>query len=72
MLCFFGTLEDIDFTKYAGIHGHGQAPVVRVALTGRLGKPPRAVPVSDVQTELTRQGANLRGTLISKEIPEHA
>jgi FAD dependent oxidoreductase len=39
----------------------GQAAGVCAGLAVRLGKPPRAVPVSDVQSELTRQGANLRG-----------
>jgi hypothetical protein len=38
----------------------GQAAGVCAALATRLNKPPRAVPVSDVQTELTRQGADLR------------
>jgi len=40
----------------------GQAAGVCAALAARLGKPPRAVPVSDVQIELTRQGTNLRDT----------
>jgi FAD dependent oxidoreductase len=39
----------------------GQAAGVCAALAARLGKSPRAVPVSDVQNELTRQGANLGG-----------
>ena len=38
----------------------GQAAGVCAALAARLGKSPRAVPVSDVQAELTRQDANLR------------
>jgi len=37
----------------------GQAAGMCTALVARLGKPPTAVPVSDVQTELPRQGANL-------------
>jgi hypothetical protein len=42
----------------------GQAAGMCTALAARLGKPPRAVPVRDVQTELPRQGANLGRTLI--------
>jgi hypothetical protein len=38
----------------------GQAAGVRAALAASLGKLPQAVPVSDVQIELARQGANLR------------
>src|SRR4029450_7473898 len=44
----------------------GQAAGVCAALAARLGKSPRAVPVSEVQNELTRQGANLGGKKISK------
>ena len=39
----------------------GQAAGVCAALAVRFGKSPRAVAASDVQTELLRQGANLRG-----------
>jgi hypothetical protein len=39
----------------------GQAAGVCAALAVRLGRSPRAVAASDVQTELLRQGANLRG-----------
>ena len=38
----------------------GQAAGVCAALSARLGKPPRDVPVRDVQRELRRQGADLR------------
>jgi len=40
----------------------GQAAGVCAALAASLGKSPRAMPVSDVQIELPRQGTNLRGT----------
>ena len=36
----------------------GQTAGVCAALAASLGKPPRAIPVSDVQIEITRQGAN--------------
>jgi len=38
----------------------GQAAGVCAALSARHGKPPREIPPADVQTELIRQGANLR------------
>jgi hypothetical protein len=38
----------------------GQAAGVCAALSFRRGKPPREIPVTDVQDELIRQGANLR------------
>jgi hypothetical protein len=44
--------------RHAGM-ATGQAAGMCTALAARLGKPPRAVPVSDVWTELPRQGANL-------------
>jgi hypothetical protein len=40
----------------------GQAAGVCAALAVRRGKPPRAIPASEVQDELVRQGANLGGT----------
>ena len=39
----------------------GQAAGVCAALAVRRAKPPRAIPPADVQDELIRQGANLRG-----------
>jgi hypothetical protein len=39
----------------------GQAAGVCAALAARHGKSPRAVPARDVQGELIRQGADLRG-----------
>ena len=39
----------------------GQAAGVCAALAARRGIKPPAVPIGDVQDELIRQGANLRG-----------
>ena len=59
--CFVspGPTRTLILPRHAGIHDDGEAAGMCTALAAWLGKPPRAVPVSDVWTELPRQGANL-------------
>jgi FAD-dependent oxidoreductase family protein len=48
----------------------GQAAGVGAALAARMSRPPRAVPARDVQRELLRQGASLRGDILAGELAE--
>lgn len=59
--CISGTHEALSSYRVMPVSmATGQAAGVCAALAVRYEKPPRAVPVSDVQHELIRQGANLR------------
>jgi hypothetical protein len=59
--CISGTHEALSSYRVMPVSmATGQAAGACAALAVRQEKPPRAVPVQDVQTELIRQGANLR------------
>jgi hypothetical protein len=59
--CISGTHEALSSYRVMPVSmATGQAAGACAALAVRQEKPPRAVPVEDVQTELIRQGANLR------------
>ncbi|HEY3304903.1 MAG TPA: FAD-dependent oxidoreductase [Candidatus Binatia bacterium] len=59
--CISGTHEALSSYRVMPVSmATGQAAGACAALAVRQEKPPRAVPVSDVQQELIRQGANLR------------
>jgi hypothetical protein len=60
--CISGTHEAHSSYRVMGVSmATGQAAGVCAALAARYGKFPRAVPAADVQSELLRQGADLRG-----------
>jgi glycine/D-amino acid oxidase-like deaminating enzyme len=59
--CISGTHEALSSYRVMPVSmATGQAAGACAALAVRYEKPPRAVPVTDVQAELIRQGANLR------------
>jgi len=59
--CISGTHEALSSYRVMPVSmATGQAAGACAALAVRQEKPPRAVPVGDVQAELIRQGANLR------------
>jgi hypothetical protein len=59
--CISGTHEALSSYRVMPVSmATGQAAGACAALAVRQEKPPRAMPVSDVQAELIRQGANLR------------
>jgi hypothetical protein len=60
--CISGTHEALSSYRVMPVSmATGQAAGVCAALAVRQGKPPRAIPVREVQEELVRQGANLDG-----------
>lgn len=62
--CISGTHEALSSYRVMPVSmATGQAAGVCAALAVRHEKPPRAVPVRDVQAELIRQGANLRNII---------